>query len=219
MADLLQAHPHLQLLWIGPFNEPFVEKQVKAYAIERGVDRAINHIPLIPHEDVPDYLVQSQLGLIPWQTHEQMLRMNLPIPIKYSSTWLASCLSSPAGCPVWSTLCTTLAAACWPMPGCGRRTPGLSVSFWRIHRNPHSWPKTAIGMYTIITIGWVKRKNWSLCITNSHRREGWRHEAHGRGARIFPRNIGLCQNAVRGQGGLGGQFCIQKTFPHQPDPH
>jgi len=78
MANLKKTHPHVKLLCLGPFNEPAVETEVKAYIKQKQVDDVIEHIPFVPHEKVPGYIVQSKIGLIPWQPNQQMLRMVFP---------------------------------------------------------------------------------------------------------------------------------------------
>jgi len=78
MAELIKTHPHIKLLCLGPFNEPHVEAEVKQYVQERGLQEAIEYIRFVPHEQVPAYLAQSRIGLIPWQVNEQMLRMVFP---------------------------------------------------------------------------------------------------------------------------------------------
>ncbi len=78
MAELKKTHPHIKLLCLGPFNEPHVEAEVKQYVQDRGLQEAIEYMPFVPHEQVPPYLVQSRIGLIPWQVNEQMLRMVFP---------------------------------------------------------------------------------------------------------------------------------------------
>jgi glycosyltransferase involved in cell wall biosynthesis len=78
MVALREAHPQVKLLCLGPFNEPHVETEVKQYAGSCGLSDAIEYVSSVPHEKVPDYLAQSQVGLIPWQPNEQMLRMVFP---------------------------------------------------------------------------------------------------------------------------------------------
>jgi len=45
---------------------------------DKKVADVIDHIPFVAHERVADYIVQSRIGLIPWQPNEQMLRMVFP---------------------------------------------------------------------------------------------------------------------------------------------
>jgi glycosyltransferase involved in cell wall biosynthesis len=78
MADLYQTHPHIKLLCLGPFNEPKVEAETKAYVNQRGMNDVIEYIHLVPHEKVPEYVTTSLIGLIPWQPHQQMLKMISP---------------------------------------------------------------------------------------------------------------------------------------------
>ncbi|MBN2411302.1 glycosyltransferase family 4 protein [candidate division KSB1 bacterium] len=78
MTELKKTRPGVKLLWLGPFNEAHVEKDIKEYIRIKGVDENIEHIRLVPHEQVPDYVVRSLIGLIPWQPNEQMLRMIFP---------------------------------------------------------------------------------------------------------------------------------------------
>jgi glycosyltransferase involved in cell wall biosynthesis len=78
MERIHQTHPHVKLLCVGPFNEPHVEREVKSRIVKKGLDDVIQHIPFVPHETVPDYLVRSLIGLIPWQPNQQMLRMVFP---------------------------------------------------------------------------------------------------------------------------------------------
>ncbi len=78
MTVLKKTRPGVKLLWLGPFNEAHVEKDIKEYIRKKGVDESIEHIRLVPHEQVPDYVVRSLIGLIPWQPNEQMLRMIFP---------------------------------------------------------------------------------------------------------------------------------------------
>jgi len=78
MVILNRQFPNLRLLLLGPFNEAHVEATVKALIREKGLDECIEHINHVPHELVPDYIVQSLIGLIPWQPNEQMLRMSFP---------------------------------------------------------------------------------------------------------------------------------------------
>jgi len=78
MLELKKTHPDVKLLWLGPFNEASVQKNIKDYISTKGVGESIEHIRLVPHEQVPEYIVQSKIGLIPWQPNEQMLRMIFP---------------------------------------------------------------------------------------------------------------------------------------------
>ena len=78
MKELQAAHPSTKLLLLGPFNEPHVEKDVKKYIAELGLEKQIEHIQFVPHQDVAEYVVQSKIGLIPWQKNKQMLRMVFP---------------------------------------------------------------------------------------------------------------------------------------------
>ncbi len=78
MAELHKTHPDVKLLLLGPFNEPHVETETKAYIQEKNLDSVIEHINFVPHEEVPEYLAQSKIGLIPWQKNQQMLRMIFP---------------------------------------------------------------------------------------------------------------------------------------------
>jgi len=78
MVELHKTHPDIKLLWLGPFNEANVENTIKDYIKTKGVEDFIEHIRPVPHEQVPDYIVQSKIGLIPWQPNEQMLRMIFP---------------------------------------------------------------------------------------------------------------------------------------------
>ena len=78
MAELQKTHPSTRLLWLGPFNEPFVEHEVKARIREMGLEAKIEHIPFVPHQEVPDYIVRSRVGLIPWQPNQQTMRMVFP---------------------------------------------------------------------------------------------------------------------------------------------
>jgi glycosyltransferase involved in cell wall biosynthesis len=78
MAEVKKTHPHIKLLCLGPFNESYVEREVKNYIKERQVDDVIEHIPFVAHESVPDYLVRSKIGLLPWQPNQQMLKMVFP---------------------------------------------------------------------------------------------------------------------------------------------
>ena len=78
MAELKKTHPHIKLLCLGPFNEPHVEAEVKQYVQECGLQQEIEYIHFVPYEQVAAYLVQSLIGLIPWQVNEQMLRMVFP---------------------------------------------------------------------------------------------------------------------------------------------
>ncbi|NIA28555.1 MAG: glycosyltransferase [Actinobacteria bacterium] len=78
MKELQATHPSTKLLLLGPFNEPHVEKDVKRYIAELGLEKHIEHIQFVPHQDVAEYVVQSKIGLIPWQENKQMLRMVFP---------------------------------------------------------------------------------------------------------------------------------------------
>lgn len=78
MAILRRQFPDLRLLLLGPFNEAHVEATVKSLIREKGLEGCIEHISHVPHEQVPDYIVQSLIGLIPWQPNEQMLHMIFP---------------------------------------------------------------------------------------------------------------------------------------------
>lgn len=78
MVELQKTHPDTRLLWLGPFNEPYVEAEVKDYIRERGVEDSIEHIHFVPHQEVPDYIVRSRVGLIPWQPNQQTLKMVFP---------------------------------------------------------------------------------------------------------------------------------------------
>jgi glycosyltransferase involved in cell wall biosynthesis len=78
MADLSETHPDIKLLCLGPFNEPLVEAETKAYVKHRGLDHTIEYINMVPHEKVPEYVTTSLIGLIPWQPHQQMLKMISP---------------------------------------------------------------------------------------------------------------------------------------------
>ena len=78
MLELQKTRPDLKLLWLGPFNESHVERDTMDYIRDKGLSDSIEHIRLVPHEQVPEYVVQSLIGLIPWQPNEQMLRMIFP---------------------------------------------------------------------------------------------------------------------------------------------
>ncbi len=78
MAELQSTHRNTKLLLLGPFNEPHVEHDVKKYIEKLELTDKIEHIQFVPHHDVADYIVQSKIGLIPWQKNEQMLRMVFP---------------------------------------------------------------------------------------------------------------------------------------------
>jgi len=78
MVELSRTHPHVQLLCIGPFNEPFVETETKEYVAQKGMAAYIRYIPYVPHEEVADYLVRSRVGLIPWQHSLQTQKMVNP---------------------------------------------------------------------------------------------------------------------------------------------
>jgi glycosyltransferase involved in cell wall biosynthesis len=78
MVELAATHPQVQLLCIGPFNEPFVEKETRAYVSDLGMADTIRYIPFVPHEQVADYLVRAQVGLIPWQPSLQTQKMVNP---------------------------------------------------------------------------------------------------------------------------------------------
>lgn len=78
MSELRTTFPEYKLLLLGPFNEASVEKDIKQMIIQNQLTEHIEHIPFVPHEQVAEYLVQSHIGLIPWQIHEQMLKMIFP---------------------------------------------------------------------------------------------------------------------------------------------
>ncbi|MBN1543475.1 glycosyltransferase family 4 protein [candidate division KSB1 bacterium] len=82
MVDIMEAltpdHPDISLLCLGPFNEPQVEKEVKDWVKQRGLQQYIQYESFVPHERVGDYLVNSLIGLIPWQPNPQMLKMVFP---------------------------------------------------------------------------------------------------------------------------------------------
>jgi len=78
MLELQKTRPDLKLLLLGPFNESYVERDIKGYIREKGLDENIEHISLVPHEQVPDYVVQSLIGLSPLQPNVKMLRMIFP---------------------------------------------------------------------------------------------------------------------------------------------
>ena len=78
MVELKKSHPHLKLLLLGPFNEPYVEENIMNYIQDKNVQDVVEHISFVPHEKVPEYIVQSKVGLIPWQPNQQMLRMVFP---------------------------------------------------------------------------------------------------------------------------------------------
>lgn len=78
MAELKRTHPSTKLLLLGPFNEPHVEQDVKTHIGKLGLSEQIEHVQFVPHREVADYIVQSKVGLIPWQVNKQMLRMVFP---------------------------------------------------------------------------------------------------------------------------------------------
>ncbi len=78
MDEMRTTHPDTKLLLLGPFNEPYVEKEVKEYITEKQIEPWIEHINFVPHQEVPEYVVQSKVGLIPWQPNQQTLKMVFP---------------------------------------------------------------------------------------------------------------------------------------------
>lgn len=78
MQALRQRHPRIRLLCLGPFNEPEVERKVRAYARQRQVDGCMAFLPRVAHEQVAGFLHRARVGLIPWQPVPQMLKMCYP---------------------------------------------------------------------------------------------------------------------------------------------
>lgn len=78
MDELRTTHPNTRLLLLGPFNEPYVEQEVKDYIAQKGLESSIEHINFVPHQEVPEYVVQSKVGLVPWQPNQQTLKMVFP---------------------------------------------------------------------------------------------------------------------------------------------
>ncbi len=72
MAMLRESYPHIKLLCLGAFNEPFVEEHVREYAKNRAVDDIIEFHPPVPHEEVPIFLYRSKVAILPWQPNPQM---------------------------------------------------------------------------------------------------------------------------------------------------
>jgi len=78
MAALAEERPHLQLLCLGSFNEDKIEKRVRTYAAERGMSGRIHFHPPVPHEQVACHLLESRVGLLPWQPNPQLLQACSP---------------------------------------------------------------------------------------------------------------------------------------------
>jgi glycosyltransferase involved in cell wall biosynthesis len=78
MEKLREDHPSVKLLLLGPFNEPYVEKEVKEYIAEKNLTDSIKHINFVPHQKVPEFISLSKVGLIPWQPNQQTLKMVFP---------------------------------------------------------------------------------------------------------------------------------------------
>ena len=54
MVELKKSHPHLKLLLLGPFNEPYVEENIMNYIQDKNVQDVVEHISFVPHEKVPE---------------------------------------------------------------------------------------------------------------------------------------------------------------------
>lgn len=112
LVDIMQAlkisHPQVRLICLGPFNESWVEAEIKEYARQRQVNSCIHFLPRVPHDAVAEHLRRSRIGLIPWQPVPQMLKICYPnkvfeymacgLPIVASDLPGLRHLIEPAGC-------------------------------------------------------------------------------------------------------------------------
>lgn len=78
MDELRKDYPDTTLLLLGPFNESYIEKEVKEYISRKNLNKCIEHINFVPHQNVAEFIVQSKVGLIPWQPNQQTLKMVFP---------------------------------------------------------------------------------------------------------------------------------------------
>jgi len=108
MAALRTSYPQLRLICLGPFNEAHVRAEVLELVRARNLEEAITYIPLVPHEEVAEWLYRARIGLVPWQPHPQLLKLCYPnkvfeymacgLPIVASDLPGLRELIAPAGC-------------------------------------------------------------------------------------------------------------------------
>ena len=70
--------PDFRMLLIGPFSDPFVEKQTLAQIHRDGLEKTIIYDGVLPSESIGQRLQQVKLGLIPFEKNPKFEKMFIP---------------------------------------------------------------------------------------------------------------------------------------------
>lgn len=75
---IVQKVPEARFLIVGDFDPPLYEQEIRKLIITYGLERNVALVGRVPYADIPRWLAQADVGLIPWQGPERFPTRVIP---------------------------------------------------------------------------------------------------------------------------------------------
>jgi glycosyltransferase involved in cell wall biosynthesis len=78
MRQVVQRVPGARLILVGSFECPAYEIEIRQLIADYGLEDAVILVGWVPFSDLPEWFVQADVGLVPWQTKEKFPPQIIP---------------------------------------------------------------------------------------------------------------------------------------------